>query len=131
MTDMNKINKTASLLSISLLFTACTFKDVKVQKQTDGLLNCQKLTTQIADLMDINDDINEETGLEKSSLTIWIMWPPVGLYNQYNAFNARGKIDDRLEHLLRLKLKNRCRTTIAERYYLNTKGRFSDILNIF
>ena len=125
---MLKIKNLSLYLSMSLIFTSCTFKEVDVQKNTDELLSCKKLTTQIADLMDINKDINEETGLAKTSLTLWILWPPIGTYNQYNAFMARDKIDNRLDHLLNLKSINSCKVTSKERYYIDNKGRLSDII---
>ena len=120
---MLKIKNLSLYLSMSLIFTSCTFKEVDVQKNTDELLSCKKLTTQIADLMDINKDINEETGLAKTSLTLWIVWPPIGAYNQYNAFVARDKIDNRLDHLLQLKYQNRCYVTSKEKYYIKQKDK--------
>ncbi len=127
---MNKyLYKISFIVSLSFLINGCTFKEVEVIKHTDKLLSCEKLSTQIADLMDINNDINEETGLKKLSLTAWIIWPPIGVYNQYNAYMARDKIDDRLDHLIELKYKYRCNITPKERYYMRYKGRLSDMLN--
>jgi hypothetical protein len=122
----NNIRYTIVSILIGIFLNGCSFKEVDVQKHTDELLNCEKLTTQIADLMDINKEINNGTGLTKSSLATWIFWPPAGVYNQYSAYVSRDKLDDRLEHLLRLKYQNNCYITYKERYYIKHKDRLSD-----
>ena len=127
---MRKLIKLSIIsFSLGIAFNGCSYKEVEVRKQTDELLNCQKLTTQIADLMDINKDINSKTGVETSALTSWILWPPIGAYNQYKAYNSRDKIDKRLKYLLMLKYQHKCRITNSERYYMKHKGRWSDIMN--
>ncbi len=108
------------------LFSACTHKDVEVFQKGDELLNCQKLTTQIADIMDINSDINSDTGLENKSIASWILWPPLGGYNQINASFERDKIDDRFVVLMKLKQKNGCDITLREKRFIKNKGRLSD-----
>ncbi|MEA2050289.1 MAG: hypothetical protein U9O56_06130 [Campylobacterota bacterium] len=118
-----------SILSISILFVACTHKEVKVHQKGDELLNCSKLTTKIADLIDLNDEINNDTGLENTSLFSWIMFPPIGGYNQVKASMSRDKLDDRFYHLMDLKLKNKCKFTSSEKVFIKDKGRFSDFFD--
>ncbi len=127
---MNKLftNFVITVLIMSL-FTSCTHKDIEVHQDNDAILSCNKLTTQIANLIDINDDINSDTGLENKSIASWILWPPIGGYNQINASFERGKLDKRFIHLMKLKQKNNCNITFKERKFIQDKGRFSDIFN--
>lgn len=123
------IIKNAGMISLSiLLFTACTPKDVTVYQQEDELLNCKKLTGKIAELMYTNQQINENTGLEKSSLAMWYLFPPAGVVNQIDASVGRDKIDDRFNYLLELKERQNCEFTDKERAFakLKGKGRFSE-----
>ena len=116
---------TASIVS---LFTACTHKEVVLYQDGDELLNCKKLSTQIANIIDINSDINSDTGLENKSIATWILWPPLGGLNQINASIARDKLDNRFKYLIKLKQQNNCNITNKEKYFIKNKGRFSDIL---
>lgn len=123
------IIKNAGMICLSiLLFTACTPKDVTVYQQEDELLNCKKLTGKIAKLMYTNQQINENTGLEKSSLAMWYLFPPAGVVNQIDASVGRDKIDDRFNYLLELKERQNCEFTDKERAFakLKGKGRFSE-----
>lgn len=123
------IIKNAGMICLSiLLFTACTPKDVTVYQQEDELLNCKKLTGKIAELMYTNQQINENTGLEKSSLAMWYLFPPAGVVNQIDASVGRDKIDDRFNYLLELKERQNCEFTDKERAFakLKGKGRFSE-----
>lgn len=123
-----KIIKNSGLLLFSiLLLTACTPKDVTIYQQEDELLNCKKLTGKIAELMNTNNEINKNTGLEKSSLALWSLFPPVGVVNQIYASEGRTKIDRRFEYLLILKERQSCKFTDKEREFIkiNGKGRFS------
>jgi len=117
--------KNILLSSITLLtFTACSYKQVEVYQKEDQLLNCNKLTTKIADLKDLNSHINKNTGIEEKSLITWIFWPPLGGYNQINASKSRSKIDQRLNYLLELKDRNNCEPTNQEIQFSIDKGRF-------
>jgi hypothetical protein len=109
-------------------FTACTPKDVTVYQQEDQLLNCKKLTAKLAELMHINSEVNENTGLEKSSLSLWVVHPVAGALNQIDASTARDKIDERFLYLLELKQRQNCRYTDKEIAFskLQGKGRFSE-----
>lgn len=127
---MKKLSTYIATLTIASLFTACTHKNVEIVKNNDETLNCKKLTTQIANVMDINSEINKNTGLENKSIATWILWPPLGGINQVNASIARDKIDSRFNYLIKLKEKNKCKITIKERYYMKYKGRFSENINL-
>jgi len=126
--SFNIIKNTGLIFLSILLFTACTPKDVTVYQQEDELLNCRKLTGKIAELMNTNSEINENTGLAKSSLGLWIFHPIVGALNQIDASEGRGKIDNRFNYLLKLKERQGCEFTDKERAFakLKGKGRFSE-----
>lgn len=110
-------------LIASTFLSGCSYKDVEVYQKNDHLLNCQKLSTQIANIIDENDNINENTGLENKSVITWVFWPPLGVYNESKAAIARNKIDERFEHLIRLKYKNNCKISMKEKIYMTNKGR--------
>ena len=124
---MNRYIKTLiSTVSIVSLFTACTHKELALYQDGDEILNCKKLTTKIADIIDINNDINGVTGLEPKSIAAWVIWPIAGGLNQVNASTARDKLDKRFIYLIKLKQKNNCNITIKERSFIKNKGRVSD-----
>lgn len=125
---LNIIKKTGLIFLSMILFSACTPKDVTVYQQEDELLNCRKLTGKLAELMNTNSEINQNTGLAKSSLGLWIFHPIVGVLNQIDASEGRGKIDNRFEYLLKLKERQGCEFTDKEREFakLKGKGRFSE-----
>ena len=122
----SNLKKLISTVSIIGLFTACTHKEVEVYKKGDDLLNCKKLTTQTSDIIDINNEINNNTGLGNRSIASWVLWPPMGGLNQVNASIARDKLDDRFIYLIKLKQKNSCDITNEEKYFMKHKGRVSD-----
>ena len=70
---LNIIKNAGLLFLTALLFIACTPKDVMVYQQEDELLNCRKLTGKLAELMNTNNVINQNTGLEKPSLALWVI----------------------------------------------------------
>ena len=117
-----------TFILFSLFTTGCFYKNIEVYQDNDELLNCPKLTTKISDIIDINDEINSKTGLETTSLITWIIWPPAGGANQFNASSARSKLDNRFVRLMNLKLDNNCKITNKEIKFINNKGRFTDIL---
>ena len=127
----NKIINLVGILSILFLFNACSSKEVELHQRGDELLNCQKLTTKIANIIDINSDINDKTGLETKSIATWVIWPPLGGLNQVNASFQRGDVDDRFIELMNLKIRNNCKLTISEKSFIKDKGRFSDLFNDF
>lgn len=121
--------KNTLILCFVVLLSGCySHKKVEVYQKEDELLNCPKLTTKIADLIDINDDINRHTGLEVDSLKVWFFSTTLGIYNQYSAFEARNKLDERLKYLLYLKEQNNCSLTHREKVYKRYKGRTSDYI---
>jgi len=126
--SLNIIKNTGLLFLSALIFTACTPKDVTVYQQEDELLNCRKLTGKIAELMNINNEINQNTGLEKSSLALWYVLPIAGVVNQIDASVGRDKIDNRFNYLLELKDRQNCEFTDKEIAFakLKGKGRFSE-----
>ncbi|MEA3512488.1 MAG: hypothetical protein U9R37_02705 [Campylobacterota bacterium] len=119
----NILTKLSSLTLIVTLFTACGYKEVEVYQNGDELLNCNKITTKIADLIDINKDINDRTGFDETSLAAWVFWPPYGLYNEIKGVNAKNRLDERFEYLIVLKNKNGCNLTNKEKMFLRYKGR--------
>ncbi|MDC0932750.1 hypothetical protein OAR97_02775 [Arcobacteraceae bacterium] len=127
---LNRLKKASLLILTALLLSACTPKDVIVYQQEDELLNCRKLTGKIAELMNINNEVNLNTGLEKPSLALWYFLPLGGVINQINASESRNKIDDRFSYLINLKARQNCEFTDKEREFakLNGKGRFSERL---
>ena len=124
----NTIKKIGFVLLSVIVFTSCTPKDVVVYQQEDELLNCRKLTGKIAELMNTNSEINQNTGLEKPSLALWYLFPPAGVVNQIDASVGRDKIDNRFQYLLELKERQGCEFTDKERAFaqLQGKGRFSE-----
>ena len=128
--SLNIIKKTSLFFMSALIFTACTPKDVIVYQQEDELLNCRKLTGKIAELMNTNYEINQNTGLEKPSLALWYIAPVAGALNQINASVGRDKVDERFIYLLELKERHGCEFTDKERKFaqLQGKGRVSEDL---
>jgi len=126
--SLNIIKNAGLLFLTAMIFTACTPKDVMVYQQEDELLNCRKLTGKLAELMNTNNVINQNTGLEKSSLALWVIHPIVGVVNQVDASVGRDKIDDRFNYLIKLKMRQSCEFTDKERAFseLRGKGRFSE-----
>jgi len=125
----SKVIKNLSLILLSgILFTACTPKDVTVYQQEDQLLNCKKLTAKLAELMNTNSEINQNTGLEKPSIALWAINPVVGVINQVDASTGRDKVDERFLYLLKLKQRQKCTFTDKEMAFskLKGKGRFSE-----
>lgn len=122
------IRKIALLITITLFFTACIPKGVEVYQQGDQLLNCNQLTTEIADLIDNNYDINENTGISLNSVAKWYIFTPLGVYNQFRASGARDTIDERLNYLINLKKENNCTFTYREIAFNMYKGRVSEDL---
>lgn len=122
--------KTILLFLPVFILTACIPKDVTVYQQEDELLNCIKLTGKIAELMNTNNEINEHTGLEDTSLALWYISPMGGVINQVKASVARDKIDKRFEYLIELKNRQGCGFTDKEIAFsrLQGKGRFSEDL---
>ncbi len=116
------------LVLVSIFFTACTPKDVTVYQQEDQLLNCKKLTSKLAELMNVNSEINQNTGLEKSSLALWAIHPVAGVINQVDASTGRDKVDNRFIYLLKLKQRQNCQYTDKEIELakFQGKGRFSE-----
>ena len=125
---LNIIKKTGLIFLSALLFIACTPKDVTVYQQEDELLNCRKLTGKIAELMNTNSEINQNTGLEKTSLALWYIFLPAGVVNQIDASVGRDKIDNRFTYLIKLKYRQNCEFTDKEIEFskLQGKGRFSE-----
>jgi len=123
------IFKFISLSSISLVITGCTYKSIEIDQHTDNILTCNKLTTEIANIINENNNINDNTGFSTRSLIQWIGWPPSGVFNQLKASNARDDLDKRLNHLFYLKSKNNCKITYRERLYVRDKGRVSESIN--
>jgi hypothetical protein len=126
--NLNIIKNTGFILLSALVFVACTPKDVTVYQQEDELLNCRKLTGKIAELIHTNGEINQNTGLEKTSIVLWVIHPIAGAVNQINASKGRDNIDSRFQYLLELKEKQNCVFTDKERAFakLQGKGRFSE-----
>jgi len=124
----NNIKNSIFILSTAILFNACSYKNIETYQNNDNNLNCNQLTTKIADLIDENSKINETTGLEDKSIFTWIIWPVFGTYNQVKASNSRDSVDNRYERLIKLKYNQGCEITDKERYFMNHKGRFSDKL---
>jgi hypothetical protein len=125
---LNLLKTIAMVTVVGTFFTACTPKDVTVYQQEDQLLNCKKLTAKLAELMHTNSEVNENTGLEKSSLSLWLIHPVAGALNQIDASSARDKIDERFLYLLKLKQRQNCSFTDKEIAFskLQGKGRFSE-----
>ena len=126
----NIIKNTILVLLSMLIFTACTPKDVTVYQQEDELLNCRKLTGKIAELMNTNAVMNQNTGLEDTSMVLWYFSPLGGVINQIKASKGRDKIDSRFDYLLKLKERQDCEFTDKEIEFskLQGKGRFSEDL---
>ena len=123
--------KTTGILFLTMfLFASCTPKKVLVYQQEDELLNCQKLTGKIAELMNTNHEINENTGMEIPSLALWYIHPVAGVFNQIQASQGRDNVDDRFNYLLQLKERQGCSYTDKEIFFsqLKGKGRFSEDL---
>ena len=114
--------------SVLFIFTACSPKDVEVYQQEDVLLNCNQLTTKIADLIDTNHEINDVTGIEAKSAVIWIFSTPLGIYNQIDAYDAREHIDKRFYNLINLKKQHNCNISYRELAFAKYKGRASETL---
>ena len=114
------------LFFITFCFIACVPKDVETYQQGDQLLSCNQVSTQIADLIDINYEVNENTGLESRSIATWYIFTPLGVYNQFTAFNTRDSIDNRFNYLVKLKQQNNCKLTRREIAFKNYKGRISE-----
>lgn len=125
---LNNIKTTILLSGMITLFSACVPKDVEVYEQGDQLLNCKQLTTKIADLIDTNYKINENTGMEAKSIAAWYIFIPLGGYNQFSASMARDKVDERFAYLTNLKKKNGCKFTHREIAFSKYKGRVSENL---
>jgi len=127
---LNIIKKTILFFLPIFIFTACIPKDVEVYQQEDELLNCIKLTGKLAELMNTNNEINDHTGMENSSLVLWYFSPPVGVINQVRASEGRDKIDERFDYLVKLKYRQGCKFTDKEIAFskLQGKGRFSEDL---
>jgi len=126
--NCNIIKNSGLVLLTTLLLTACTSKDVIVYQQEDELLNCNKLTGKIAELINTNHEVNQNTGLEKPSLAIWYLLPAAGIINQVDASKSRDKIDERFNYLIKLKQRQNCAFTDKEIAFskLKGKGRFSE-----
>jgi hypothetical protein len=126
--SFNILKNTILIIFSALLLIACTPKDVTVYQQEDELLNCRKLTGKIAELINTNSEINQNTGLEKTSLALWYINPIAGVVNQVNASEGRNKIDDRFSYLIKLKKRQNCDFTDKEQEFaeLKGKGRFSE-----
>ncbi|MEA3553398.1 MAG: hypothetical protein U9R39_03220 [Campylobacterota bacterium] len=123
---LQKIMKIIFLSIIIIFFSACVPKDVEVYEQNDQLLNCNQLTTEIADLIDANTDINDTTGLSAESIAKWYIYVPLGGYNQYRASTARDSIDERLKYLISLKKQQNCTFSHREIAFNKYKGRASE-----
>ena len=123
-----KIKNSLFLLFCAFIFTSCASKDVIVYQQEDELLNCKKLTGKLAELMNTNHEVNQNTGLEKPSLALWYLLPPAGVINQIDASTSRDKIDARFNYLIELKQRQNCEFTDKEIAFskLKGKGRFSE-----
>ncbi len=122
----NKIINIILLTLLTTFFTACVPKDVEVYQQGDQLLSCNQITTKIADLIDINYEVNENTGLEIKSIAAWYIFTPLGAYNQFSAFDARNNIDKRFNYLINLKQQYGCELTHREIAFKKYKGRVSE-----
>ncbi|MEA3353875.1 MAG: hypothetical protein U9Q33_08680 [Campylobacterota bacterium] len=116
-----------SILLISLilliLLNGCSYKKFETHNYNDELLDCKKLTTKIADLIDYNGGINSTTGIENKSLVQWIFWPPLGVYNESKAYISKESLDKRFENLINLKQKNNCAITSKEKDFMINKKR--------
>lgn len=124
---MRQYNKYILIASAAtILFSGCSYKEIEVYQKNDTKLSCEKLSTHIADIIDENDKINETTGLKEKSVLAWIFWPPFGAYNETKAALAKNKLDERFEHLIRLKYKNNCKISLVEKKYMLEKGRLFD-----
>ena len=121
--------KVLLLLWLIFLINGCSYKQADTYKNNDELLTCKKLSTQIADIIDENRYVNENTGIEDTSLVMWIAYIPVGIYNQVRAYGSRDSLDERYERLIQLKRQNGCNITYREKMYAQDKGRFSDNFN--
>ncbi|MEA3316054.1 MAG: hypothetical protein U9Q30_09380 [Campylobacterota bacterium] len=124
----SNIKNSIFIISTAILFNACSYKNIETYQNNDNNLNCNQITTKIADLIDENSKINETTGLEDKSIFTWIIWPVFGTYNQFKASNSRDSVDSRYERLINLKYNQGCELTDKERYFMNNKGRLSDKL---
>ena len=124
------IKKNILIFLSIFIFAACVPKDVEVYQQEDELLNCIKLTGKLAELMNTNNEINEHTGIEDTSLILWYFSPLGGVLNQVKASEGRDKIDDRFAYLVKLKHRQGCGFTDKEIAFskLQGKGRFSEDL---
>ena len=124
------IKKTILLFLPIFILTACIPKDVEVYQQEDELLNCIKLTGKLAELMNTNNEINENTGLEDRSLFLWYLSPLGGVINQVQASEGRDKVDERFDYLVKLKHRQGCGFTDKEIAFskLQGKGRFYEDL---
>ncbi len=101
--------KNLFLMAFALtLVSACTHQKVSVQEFDDKDKTCAQLERDIKEMENLEQEIEEKTGMSGRNVGMAIVFWPGILVNEMNADDARDRAADRKKHLFDLYDEKKC-----------------------
>jgi len=86
--------------SAMFLATSCTHNKVDVSKVDDGSKSCSQIKTELEQLDEMENDIDEKTGLSGRNVGMALLFWPGVIVNEMNADDAEDRIRQRKDRLV-------------------------------
>ncbi len=96
------------MLVAFLTVTACTHKKVSVTQVEGQTKSCQQLSSEIAQMEELENDIDGKTGLSGRNVGMALLFWPGIIVNEMNADDARDRASDRKAKLIELYNNKAC-----------------------
>ncbi len=97
------------ILSTVLMFVAgCTHSKVDVSQVNDANKTCSQITTELAQLDSMENDIDKKTGFSGRNVGMALLFWPGVIVNEMNASDAEDRIRDRKNRLVQIHSDKSC-----------------------
>ncbi len=102
------MKKLSLMASVVVLMAGCTHQKVDVTQIDDSRKSCGQIETELSQLDDMENDIDEKTGLSGRNVGMALLFWPGILVNEMNASDAEDRIRQRKERLVALYEDKNC-----------------------
>ena len=90
------------MMAALVLVSACTHKKVSVTEFDDKDKSCTELKREIAAMEDLENDIDDKTGMSGRNVGMALLFWPGIIVNEMNASDARDRASERKEKLFEI-----------------------------
>jgi len=94
--------------SVLVVASACTHRNVDVNRVDDASLSCSAIKAEIDQLSELENDIDEKTGLSGRNVGMALLFWPGILVNEMNASEARDRAADRKQKMVKIYGEKSC-----------------------